>query len=272
MYLTHWQLDSRPFENAADTRFYYPGESQQTVLLKLRYAVESRQGAALLAGASGLGKTLLVQTLLTQLPEYCQPRARIVFPQMPADQLLATLADELTGETMPGLPTIRDTIRRLTGFLAENTAAGRHAVVVIDEAHFLVDAGTLSTLRLLLNLECEGQLPLTLILVGQASLLPTLERWPDFEQRLAARCVLQRFTVDETAAYIEHRLRTAGARRTIFTPPAIDAIHRHTHGTPRKINRLCDLALVVGFAEDLRTMPADQIEAIVEELMSVATG
>jgi general secretion pathway protein A len=272
MYLAYWQLERRPFENTADTRFYYPSETQQSVLLKLRYAVESRQGAALLAGAPGLGKTLLMQTLLSQLPEACQPRARLVFPQLPADQLLATLADELTGESYPGLPPMRDSLRRLTGVLGENTAAGRHAILVIDEAHLLADAGTLSTLRLLLNLECDGQLPFTLLLVGQASLMTTLDRIPDFEQRLATRCLLQRFTAEETAAYVEHRLRTAGARHTIFDASALDALHRHAQGIPRKINRLCDLALVVGFAEELRILRSEQIEAISEELLSAAVS
>ena len=73
MYLTHWQLAARPFENAADVRFFYPGESQQAALLKLRYAVENRQAAAVLAGTAGLGKTLLVQALLKQLGENYAP-------------------------------------------------------------------------------------------------------------------------------------------------------------------------------------------------------
>ena len=58
MYETYWRLTQKPFENAADPRFYYPAESHQAALLKLRYAIENRRGAALLAGPSGSGKTL----------------------------------------------------------------------------------------------------------------------------------------------------------------------------------------------------------------------
>lgn len=272
MYLAHWSLAARPFENTADARFYYPGESQQAALLKLRYAVENRQAAAVLAGAAGLGKTLLVQSLLRQLGERGGPYARLLFPQMPPDQLLALLCDQLTGESSSGAPTIRESIRRLQTFLAQNAKAGRHAVVVVDEAHLLQDCDSLQTLRLLLNFEADAQAPLTLILVGQSSLLPVLERMPDFDQRLAARCLLRRFEAAETAAYVQHRLRVAGATVDIFDQAALEAVHHHSQGIPRKINRLCDLALLVGFAEERRSLQAEQVNAVAEELVAVAAG
>lgn len=272
MYLTHWHLASRPFENSADARFYYPGESQQAAMLKLRYAIDNRQATAAIAGAAGLGKSLIVQALLRSLDDKCHPRTGIVFPQMPADQLLAYLADELTGDYCLGVPTIRESVHRLEGFLQENHAAGRHAVLLIDEAHLLRENDALQTLRLLLNFEVDGQCPLTLVLVGQTSLLPALERMPDFDQRLAVRSVLARFEPAETAGYIEHRLRVAGAERTIFESDALEAVHRHAQGIPRKINRLCDLALLVGYAEERRTLQSEQIDAVAQELIGAAAA
>lgn len=272
MYLTHWHLSARPFENAIDARFYYPSDAQQAALLKLRYAVENCQAAAVLAGASGLGKTLLVQTLLRQLGEKYAPHARIVFPHMPADQLLALVADQLTGQHSNGIPTIRDSVSRLEAFLLANAQAGRHAVVVVDEAHLLRESDTLQTLRLLLNFEGESQSPLTLILVGQSSLLPVMERMPDFDQRLSARCLLRRFSPEETASYVQHRLRLAGAETEIFDSTALEAIHQHSQGVPRKINRLCDLALLVGFAEERRSLQAEQVIAVAEELVATVAG
>ncbi len=270
MYLSHWQLAARPFENSADVRFFYPGESQQSAVLKLRYAVENCQAAAVLAGAAGLGKTLLVQALLKQLGDRAAPIARVVFPQMPADQLLALIGDQLLSETAPGVPSIRDSVRRLETFLQQNSAAGRHAVVVIDEAHLLLESDALQTLRLLLNFEAGAQAPLTLILVGQAALLPVVERMPDFDQRISSRCLLRRFEASETAAYVQHRLRIAGATQEIFNSAALEAVHHHSQGIARKINRLCDLALLVGFAEDRQLLEADQVKAVAEELVGNA--
>src|SRR5438094_8112061 len=99
MYQSYWQLDSRPFEHASDERFYYGAESQRGALLKLRYVLENRRGAAVLAGESGLGKTLLIQKLLSDLDGSFTPQVHLVFPQMPADQVLTYLADQLTGQS-----------------------------------------------------------------------------------------------------------------------------------------------------------------------------
>ena len=94
------------------------------------------------------------------------------------------IGDQLTGEPASGSPTIRESVRRLEQFLRENVAAGRHAVVVVDEAHLLLESDSLQTLRLLLNFESDAQAPLTLILVGQASLLPVVETHARFRSAL----------------------------------------------------------------------------------------
>jgi len=265
MYESHWQLADRPFDHSADARFYYPGESQQGALLKLRYALENRRGAALLTGAAGLGKTLLAQTLSRQLGDSLSPKVHLVFPQMPPGQFLAYLADQLGAGGGPTL-TIEQSLRRIETRLRENTKAGKHAVIVIDEAHLLDDSQALETVRLLLNLEHEARPLASFLLTGQTSLLLAIERRPDLEERLAVKCLLRRFKPEETMGYIQHRLTAAGAKRTIFTDGALEAIHQETLGIPRRINRLCDLALLVGFAEELTSIGPDQIAAISEEL------
>ena len=255
----------QPFDHSADARFYYPSESQQGALLKLRYALENRRGAALLTGAAGLGKTLLAQTLTRPLGLSLSPKVHLVFPQMPAGQLLAYLADELGAEGGPAL-TIEQSLRRIETRLRENAKAGKHAVIVIDEAHLLDDSQALETVRLLLNLEHEARPMASFLLTGQTSLLLAIERHSDLEERLAVKCLLRRFKPEETMGYIQHRLTAAGAKRAIFTDGALEAIHQETLGIPRRINRLCDLALLVGFAEELPSIGPDQIAAISEEL------
>src|SRR5262245_18592415 len=125
MYQNYWQLDSRPFEHTGDARFHYAAESQRGVLLKLRYVLENRRGAALLAGESGLGKTLLTQKLLGDLEASFAPRVHVVFPQMPADQLLTYLADQLTGQFSPLTATIDQSVRRIERLLCDNAKAGK---------------------------------------------------------------------------------------------------------------------------------------------------
>ena len=271
MYESYWQLKRKPFESGSDPSVYYPGEAHQAALLKLRYAIESHAGAALLAGASGSGKTLLVRMLAERLGANYTPFVHLVFPQMPTADLLAYLAAELQApDETPARPTIEESVRRIERIVNENAARGQHAIVTIDEAHLLEGSKTFEALRLLLNFETSAKPGLTLLLVGQPVLLPMLGRMPHLDERLGVKCLLRPFTVEETMSYIEHRLAVAGSTKSIFAQPALEAIHRHTQGLPRRINRLCDLALLIGFAEELKVIGASQIEAVAGELVAVA--
>lgn len=271
MYKAYWQLHSRPFENGTDPRFYYPSEVHQGALLKLRYAVENARGAALLTGAAGSGKTLLVHSLKKQLDATFSPLVHLVFPQMPVSELLAYLAAEIGALPNPAaVATIDESVRRLQQFLIENARRGCHAVIAIDEAQLLLDSGALETLRLLMNFEAASKPALTLLLVGQPQLLPALERMPSLEARLGVKCLLRPLNLEETVSYVNHRMTAAGAAREIFTSEALSALHQLAGGNPRRINRLCDLALLIGYAEEQVRINAPHIEAVSNELVTIA--
>ncbi|HJT33759.1 MAG TPA: AAA family ATPase [Pirellulales bacterium] len=274
MYEAYWKLSRRPFGSGADPRAYYPSDAHQGALLKLRYTIENQHSAALLTGPPGSGKTLLLRLLSDQLPDRFQPIVELVFPEMPAAELLASLAAGLG--TMPpiaagtALPTIADSIARIQAKLREHAAKGRHTVLAIDDAQLLEGNRTFETLRLLLNMEADGRPLLTLLLVGQPALLPMMERMPHFEERLGAKCLLRPLTVEETMSYVSHRLTTAGAQQTIFDTAALETLFRLTRGVPRRINRLCDLALLIAFADEQPTVGSAHIEAVAQELAVAA--
>jgi general secretion pathway protein A len=270
MYESYWQLGGRPFEHSLDQRFYYPGETHQGALLKLRYAIENRRGAALLTGPAGSGKSLLVQILKKQLGESCTPFAHVVFPQMTSAELLAHVAREL-GAILPEgrLPSSDQTIARIQERLNDVSASGRHAIIALDEAHLLQDNHSLEAMRLLLNFESGAAPCLTLLLVGQPTLLPMVDRMPGLEQRLAVKCLLRPLTVEETISYVTHRMQGAGARPNIFEPAALELLAELTQGIIRRINRLCDLALLIGYAEERQSIGPQQLESICQELVTV---
>lgn len=270
MYEAYWQLSRKPFDQGFFAPAYYPTEAHQGTLLKLRYAVESRSSAALLAGRSGTGKTLLVHLLRRQLVAPLGPLVHMVFPKLAPAEFLCTLADELGAPMLPGETGREHGLRRIRQSVLQFAAKGEHTIIVVDEAHLLEVPAALETLRLLLNLEYEGRPALTLLLVGQPALLPALDRMSDLDERLNVKCMLRPLSLEETVSYITHQLNAAGRATPIFDSSAHEAVYLLSDGVPRRINRLCDLALLIGFAEDRTSLCAEQIEAVAHELVAVA--
>lgn len=270
MYNEYWKLRSRPFENQCDSESYYPAESHQAAILKLRYAIENRRAAVLLCGPSGVGKSVLVSAIRRQLPEQFRPLCQVVFPMLKSDQLLRYIVDLLDTEHSSTDQSSSVALTRFERFLNANLDEKRHAVIVIDEAHLLEQNGLLEPLRLLLNCAADralGESAWTLVLAGQHTLLSQIERHPALDERLAIKCVVNRFQPDETSAYIQHRMRAVGGdAEQVFDASAIDAIHNLSQGIPRRINRLCDLALMVGYAEDLPKITDQVIDCVQNEL------
>ncbi len=279
MYESHWKLSERPFENRIDNKFYYPAETHQAALLKLHYAIENRRAAAVLCGPGGMGKSLLVEALQRQLNKTYRPISHVVFPAMNAAQmiryLVAQVGLETAAATEPEAGTTQShdmaaDVLAFERFLRQNLERQRHAVVVVDEAHLLEPYELLEPLRLLLNLaatDSGGEAAWTLVLVGQPTLLTHVERYPALDERMGVKCMLNRLLPDETTAYIQHRLRCVGVdTEEIFDYPALERIHALTQGIPRRINRLCDLALMVGYAEDRTIINAEVIDNVHSDL------
>ena len=271
MYESYWKLDQKPFAAGCDPRFYFPGDSHQAASLKLRYAVENRFSGAILAGPSGSGKSLVLTMLRSSVAEWLSPWVHLGFPEMSTESLLGCLAEELDAAADPAsIHGVPHSVRRIERFLGENAKQGKHAVVVIDEAHLIESGRTWEALRLLLNFESDGHPGMTLLVAGQPGLLPILDRMPHLEERFGVKCLLRPLAESETAQYVEHRLRVAGASHAIFDPEALATLHRLAHGIPRRINRLCDLALLIGYAEGRDVISGEQIEAVSQELVTVA--
>jgi general secretion pathway protein A len=271
MYESHWGLKTKPFE-LSDPAFYYPAEGHQGALLKLRFALEQRQSAAVLCGPPGTGKTLLLDVLERQLGEREHVFVRISFPLMSPAELLAYLADRLAPEKRPSsnpsaVAPIDQSLRSLEQALSKLAGQQKRLVLVVDDAQAIEEPRTFEALRLLLNTECPNGAGPRLVMVGQTNLLITLERIPSFEERLVAKCLLAPFSVDDTSAYIVHRLKAAGNGRELFDASALAAVHAITQGVPRRINRLCSLAMMVGYAEERSLISAAQIEAVAEDLL-----
>jgi len=275
MYESYWKLTEKPFEDRLTDGFYYPSSTHQTSLLKILYAIENRREVIVLCGSSGVGKSLIQQQLRTQLPDFVGPIVSLPYPDLDRDQLLAYLAMQLSDEPNQNISSPAISIRQIESSIQKAIAAEKQILLLVEEAEWMEARGGFEALRLLLNLaktttasQLGNRGGLSILLNGQPSLLPQLERHVSFSQRIAARCILNRFNEEETYSYITHRIRAAGGSADqIFDSAAIDSIHFLADGTPRRINNLCDMLLMVGYAQELNRINAVIVEEVHRDLV-----
>lgn len=253
MYQNFFQLKQAPFSIAPDPRYLFMSERHREALAHLLYGIGSGGGFVLLTGEIGAGKTTVCRCFIEQIPENCR-LAYIFNPKLSVEELLLTVCDELRIELPPassGPIGVKGYVDAINRDLLDAHARGLNSVLVIDEAQNL-SAEVLEQLRLLTNLETSERKLLQIILIGQPELRAMLAR-PELEQlaqRVIARYHLGPLSEAETGAYIGHRLAVAGASGLPFPPALTPLIHRLTHGVPRRINLLCDRALLGAYVEN----------------------
>src|ERR1700761_253733 len=251
MYLSFFGLNEKPFAITPDPRYLYLSERHAEALAHLLYGINEAGGFVQLTGEVGTGKTTIVRSLLAQTPKNAEI-ALILNPKMTAPEFLLTICEEL-GIGVPDAATesLKDLVDILSGYLLRAHAGGRRVVVVVDEAQNLAPT-VLEQVRLLTNLETNTRKLLQIILIGQPELRELLARneLRQLAQRITGRYHLNPLTSAETAAYVRHRLRVAGATNDIFSPGALSEVHRLAVGVPRVINVVCDRALLGAYSTD----------------------
>lgn len=251
MYYRYFGLDEEPFSIAVNPRYLFMSARHRDALAHLLYGVGAGGGFILLTGEVGTGKTTINRCLLEQLPENTDI-ALILNPAMNAVELLATVCEELEIEHQTGEKSLKVLTDKIHHFLLNNHAAGRNTVLLIDEAQHL-QFEVLEQIRLLTNLETNTKKLIQIILVGQPELRSLLNR-PELRQlaqRITARFQLKPLNLEETQAYIEHRLSVAGLsdNRMLFSKRIVKGIHRTSRGIPRIINVLCDRMLLGAYGQ-----------------------
>ncbi|MCM3563295.1 ExeA family protein [Hydrogenophaga intermedia] len=261
MYAEFFGLQRDPFSIAPDPRYLFMSERHREALAHLLYGIRGGGGFVLLSGEIGAGKTTICRCFLEQVPENCKV-AYIFNPKLTVGDLLRTICAEFHVEVKHegiGPATVKDHLDPLNAYLLDSHARGERNLLIIDEAQNLTPH-VLEQLRLLTNLETSERKLLQIILIGQPELRNVVAR-PELEQlaqRVIARYHLDALDADETRQYIQHRMQVAGLKGPLpFTPAALERIRDISRGVPRRINLLCDRALLGAYAAgQLRVEPA----------------
>lgn len=249
MYEQYWGLSEKPFENTPDPRFLFRTDESSEVFVRLLYALKGNRGAALLSGPSGCGKTLLVRALLQEMGSEGIEVALLTQPCADGAEFLSEVLFQLGEEEVEGGR--KQAVRRLQELLYKNYEGGKETVIVIDEAQLLAEEEIFAEMRLLLNYQLNDAFLVTLMLVGQPPLAERIRAYTSLDQSISTRAVVRRLSADESQQYVAHRLAVAGRQEPIFAAEAVAAAHEYAEGVPRKLNNICDIALLIGFSRKL---------------------
>ena len=273
MYAGYFGLQQTPFSIAPDPRYLLMSERHREALALLLYGVQGGGGFVLLTGEIGAGKTTVCRCFLEQIPENCRV-AYIFNPKLTVGDLLKTICHEFQLEVRHegiGPATIKDYLDPLNEYLLRSHAAGQRNVLIIDEAQNLTPH-VLEQLRLLTNLETNERKLLQIVLIGQPELRAVLAR-PELEQlaqRVIARFHLGALSEAETRQYVRHRMEVAGLKGPLpFSAEALARVHAITRGVPRRINLLCDRALLGAYATDSRQIGPAMVDKAASEVFDM---
>lgn len=247
MYEEHFSLSRKPFASFPEPDMLYWGEGHKLARTMLIYGISSASGIVVVTGEIGTGKTTLLNHLLNT------DGSGHMLGRLTGAMGLGTdvTAWVLYGFGMePGAASPTENMDRFHTWLSKLKVKRRKAILFIDEAQLLPDH-VIEELRLLADMQVKGEPVLQLVLLGQTELGTKLNlpEHQQFRQRIISHYHLKGLGAEETVAYARNRLEKADAPADLFTAAALEALHPATDGVPRRINILCDTALVYAFGE-----------------------
>lgn len=268
MYLNFFGLNEQPFQLTPDSQYLYLSGSHMRAKAYMDYTVWKRDGFVVITGEIGAGKTTLIHKLLSEV-EADVKLVRIFQTQLNEIEFIQAMLVELGFDSanLKGHGKV-ELLSLLNDYLLESYSIGKHVVLIVDEAQNL-SPKVLEEIRMLSGLEPDKEKILNVILVGQPELNDTLSR-PDMEQlvqRIRLRFHVGALSQDETWEYIVHRLKVAGSLKgDIFEHEVLPIIYAYTGGIPRKINILCDTALICAFADSAHHVNETVMNEAIAEL------
>ncbi len=271
MYEAFYGLSSKPFQLNPDPDFYYASKQHRRAKAYLEYGVSRNEGFIVITGEIGAGKTMVLRSLIGSLSGSNVIIGHLVTTQLGAEDTLRMVGAAF-GFRVKDVPK-SELLITLEAFLISQTSKGKRCLLIVDEAQNLTPRAV-EELRMLSNFQFGNQALLQSFLVGQPEFRQILQQpeMEQFRQRVAATCHIGPLDVEETKAYIEHRLKCAGSSgKPSFEAAVFEAIFKASGGIPRRINAVCDRLLLSGFLAGRNHLTVADVEEVVAELQQENT-
>jgi len=272
MYNSYFGFKENPFSLTPDPNYLYLSQYHKEAFDHLIYGINERKGFIVVTGGIGTGKTTLCRALLGSLDS--STKTALIFNAYISDmEFWKTINQEFGIETAVAAQSKKDYIDCLNQFLLETFSQDGNAVILIDEAQNLSHT-VLEQIRMLSNLETEKEKLIQIVLVGQSELrellaTPSLRQ---LDERIMVRYDLKPLDKKDVRGYIEHRLVVAGGKGNLqFTRGAFEAIYANSQGNPRRINGICDRALLIAYYKDEFTISKSMVQKAVEDIRGNVT-
>lgn len=271
MYTKYFGLREKPFSIAPNPAYVYMSNRHKEALAHLMYGMQEDSCLALLTGDIGTGKTTICRCLLENVSENIN--VAVVFnPKVSPLDLLRSICKELQIDYTHDIGENSIYVDKLNEHLLTAHANGKTTVLIIDEAQGL-SPEVIEQLRLLTNLETNTHKLLKIILLGQPELSSTLAKpsLRQVNQRITSRYHLSPLNYEDTISYVLHRMHIAGGgQNRYFSAKALKILFKTSQGVPRKINLICDRALLGAYAENRAYVDHITIKQAIKEIISPA--
>ena len=249
LYLEHFNLRELPFRLTPAIEFFYRGGVRGETLDALMYAINNGEGIISVVGEVGTGKSMLCRKLMTELKDEVE-LVYIANPSISDLEIIYHIAEELEIDISGNRHQVA---RSLQNHLLELHQQDKKVLVCIDEAQAMPDE-SLEQIRLLSNLETSTEKIIQIVMFGQPELADKLnqQHLRQLNERITSAFHLRKLNANEVKDYVNHRIFKASTetRENLFSDSAIKYIAKISQGVSRRINILCDKAMLAAFADN----------------------